>query len=143
MDTPSMTSKRSILKKWWFWIFIFVVFVAVLPSCDSGDNQMKDINKLVTDSTEKCIPVDDVTTFLCRYGLPDEDYSSEVENPRPFIVIRMLTYTDEHVRVIYVPANNFSYEKWTLVRFQDPITLNEISPEEAVLRMKERDKYTR
>jgi hypothetical protein len=44
---------------------------------------------------------DGAPPLITRYGIPDEDDSTAYDSPRPPIVIRMLTYKQEHVRAIY------------------------------------------
>jgi hypothetical protein len=60
-------------------------------------------------------------------GIPDEDYSSENEVPRPRIVTRVMTYRSKHVRVVLMPtisrqakASTLPYQSWTIVAFVDP-----------------------
>lgn len=83
--------------------------------------------------------------LIARFGTPTEDSSSEHERPRPPIVMRMLTYSDEKVRAIYradVPfgAARKSYAgTWRLVGFTDPVSDKKIGNTIAVERLKDRE----
>lgn len=92
---------------------------------------------------EPCVPHDDVSQFVCRYGKPDVDDSTENDGPRPPIVTRMLTYKKEGVRAAYVPdariGDSPPYKKWKLIGFQDPKTDAVLSAQEVVRRMQARD----
>lgn len=125
-----------------FFIIGSTVHISKIPTQPKAELPKKE-NQQVTNvqNTVSCKPIDDLTTFTCRYGAPDEDYNSADEKPQPLIITRMLTYKQEHVRAIYVPTTNEQpIEKWKLVAFQDPVTLKSISPEVTVERMKARDK---
>ena len=96
--------------------------------------------KFRNERAENCVPIDDLTTFTCRYGKPDIDENSADEIPQPLIITRRITYIKEQVVATYVPtSNNPPFEKWKLIGFQDTITLESISPSEAVERLKETD----
>ncbi len=141
--------KKSISKRWWFWVLFIIVLIVVIAA--SSGSQTTDTNEVVRKSEElsvkedvnKCTPIDDLTTFTCRYGTPDEDYNSANEKSKPLVITRMLTYKKEGVRAVYVPQTKQPpFEKWTLVAFQDPMTKERISLEEVIKRMEARDKNT-
>jgi hypothetical protein len=114
--------------------------VANRPKVELANTPIEQQKTVTKKTTASCVPVDDLTTFTCRYGAPTEDYNTADEKPQPLIITRLLTYRNENVRAIYVPTTNEApYEKWKLVAFQDPTTLKSISPEEVVERMKARD----
>lgn len=90
-----------------------------------------------------CVVHDDLSQFVCRYGKPDIDDSTEHDRPRPPIVTRMSTYKKEGVRAAYVPDAKAGtpppYRKWKLIGFQDPRTNAVLSAAEVVRRMQRRD----
>jgi hypothetical protein len=90
-----------------------------------------------------CVVHDDLSQFVCRYGKPDIDDSTENDRPRPPIVTRMLTYKKEGVRAAYVPDAKAGtpppYRKWKLIGFQDPTNNAVLSAAEVVRRMQGRD----
>jgi hypothetical protein len=96
-----------------------------------------------TRAIEPCVPHDDLSQFVCRFGKPDVDDSTEYDRPRPSIVTRMLTYKKEGVRAAYIPDANMGdqppYEKWKLIGFQDPKTDAVLSAQEVVRRLQARD----
>lgn len=90
-------------------------------------------------------PRDDLELFVARFGPPDTDESAEHEKPRPPIVTRLLTYSDEHVRVAYRANVQVGspppYDgKWKIFGFLDPRTDAVITPAVAVERLSSRDK---
>lgn len=88
---------------------------------------------------EPCVPHDDASQFICRYGKPDVDDSAEHDNPRPPFVFRALTYKKERVLALYGPDVRESYKKWNFIQFKDPETDAILSAEEVTKRMKARD----
>jgi hypothetical protein len=85
---------------------------------------------------------DDPNLLIRRFGRPDED---EKERPRPTIVMRMLTYQRERVRVVYRANAPLGapppYEgTWKLVGFTDPTTDAALKPEIAIERLSSRDR---
>lgn len=85
-------------------------------------------------------PHDDVSLFICKYGKPDVDDSTQYDRPRPPVVTRWLIYRRERVQAIYVPRDARigdppPYKAWKLVGFTDPATNKPISPEVVVRRM--------
>jgi hypothetical protein len=66
---------------------------------------------------------DDLGLFIESYGAPDEQDSTENDNPRPPIVTKWIVYRAEHVRATYVPDGRFGdpppYDRWKLIGFQD------------------------
>jgi len=70
---------------------------------------------------------DDLAQLVDRVGQPDHDTSSEDEVPRPPFVTRILTFTPEHVRVVYranvqMGAPPPYTGTWTLVGYADTMT---------------------
>lgn len=90
--------------------------------------------KAIEDEGKK--PKDDADLVIKRFGKPDLDKSSENEIPKPAFITRMLDYTKERVRFVYVLEND---GKWKYVGNTDPVTNTVIEPEEAVKRLKDRD----
>jgi hypothetical protein len=81
---------------------------------------------------------DDLDLFIKRYGRPDEDDSTLHDNPRPPIVTRFLRYKKEGVKAAYVSQSDGS---WKLVAFADLRSGKPITPEQALERMKKRDRF--
>lgn len=98
---------------------------------------------LIAQAAESCVPYDDVSQFVCRFGKPDIDDSTENDRPRPPIVTRKLIYEKERVRAVYVPDARISdpppYRRWKFIGFQDPDTNVVLSAQEVVRRMQARD----
>lgn len=92
---------------------------------------------------EPCVGHDDLSQFVCRFGKPDLDDSTENDKPRPPIVTRMLSYKKEGVRAAYVPDAKMGdpppYRKWKLIGFQDPKSDAVLSAQEVVHRLQARD----
>ena len=89
---------------------------------------------------EPCVPHDDLSQFICKYGKPDVDDSTAYDKPRPPIVTRVLTYKKQRVRAAYIPSGVSigdppPYKDWKLFGFQDPKTNAVLSPEEVARRM--------
>lgn len=70
-----------------------------------------------------CVPYDDASLWICKYGKPDVDDSTAYDKPRPPIVTRWLIYKKEGMRVTYVPdalmGDPPPYKKWSILRWAD------------------------
>ncbi len=100
---------------------------------------------MVAHAKEPCVPHDDASQLICKYGKPDIDDSTAYDKPRPPIVTRMMTYKKEHVRAAYVPdgvtmGDPPPYKKWKLFGFQDPKSNAVLSADETSRRMSGREK---
>jgi len=79
---------------------------------------------------------DGPSLLTARYGPPDLDESTENDTPRPALVTRLLTYTPERVRAVYVRNHSAAGPpRWGLLGFAEPGTNAVLSPDEVAERM--------
>ena len=84
---------------------------------------------------------DRLSTLLSRCKPPTMDTSSEYEVPRPIMVTRVLTWSDQSVRAFYVPTGRLGdeppYADWQLFAWSDPGRKIRLTPAEAADKLKD------
>jgi hypothetical protein len=88
-------------------------------------------------------PRDDYDVVVRRFGLPDEDDSTDRDVPRPPIPTRWITYRSEHVKFLFVPDAKLGDPppyRWKLLGSTDPRTQQPISASLAVQRLSTRNR---
>lgn len=80
--------------------------------------------------------------FYSKYGKPDEDDSTEYDDPRPPVVTRLLSYHKEQLTIWFAPDAKVGapppYKGWRLTLFQDEVSKKYLSQDEAEKRLQKR-----
>jgi hypothetical protein len=100
--------------------------VALLVAVEIGHHNQKPRAALV-----QTAPRDDCDLIVRRFGLPDQDHSTDV--------LRSVTYKKERVRWAFLPDKSYTPYHWQLVAAFDSKTSLPISPDKAVSRLALRD----
>lgn len=83
MKNPNK-KKKSIFKRWWFWVIAVFVFIAVVGESGSKENVVEEIEPLITEEveSEKKLPV--VTTVEEEPASePEQEPEVVIEEPEP------------------------------------------------------------
>ncbi len=97
---------------------------------------------IMVNRSENSSRVDQYARIIAMYGRPERDDSTENDVPRPAMVIRLIEYRPENVKIAFLPIANFGdpppFRKWSVIGFIDMNTNNKMSKYEAAERLKER-----
>jgi hypothetical protein len=123
------TSKRTVSGKT-IGIALGAAFLLILIMKSCGDS---------TTQTEKSA-ANDATSMITKCGIPDEDYSSENENPRPVLPMRTLEYKSQNIRFVFTPPDDTKVGatppyRWTLSMVLDTVTNEPLDIQIALKRM--------
>lgn len=82
----------------------------------------------------------DATSMIAKCGVPDEDYSSENESPRPILPMRTLEYKSQNIRFVFTPSGDTKVGttppyRWTLSVVLDTVTNEPLDIQIALKRM--------